>query len=126
MKTFADEFSPLSHKNSNLGFFSTIVRWFIEYAGTSKEKYQEFIERKLDGIIVGLLKIRNDKSYDAMADKIKKMNYEQFMKLVDEVNVKSPVGDVNVQFTAKYKVVPIYSYEELHEKYGGDKTGWHG
>ena len=35
MKTFADEFGPLSHKNSNLGFFSTIVRWFIEYVGTS-------------------------------------------------------------------------------------------
>ena len=126
VKTFVDEFAPLSHKSSNLGFFMAIIRWFIEYSNGDMKKYKEFIERKLDGIIVGLLKIRNDKSYDAMADKIKKMNYEQFMKFVDEVNAKSSVGDVNVQFTAKYKVVPIYSYEELHEKYGGDKTGWHG
>ena len=36
IKTFADEFGPLSHKNSNLGFFSTIVKWFTEYSGTSK------------------------------------------------------------------------------------------
>ena len=71
MKTFADEFGPLSHKNSNLGFFSTIVKWFIEYAGTSKEKYQEFIERKLDGIIGTLQVILNDKSYDKVKDEIK-------------------------------------------------------
>ena len=68
VKTFVDEFAPLSHKSSNLGFFMAIIRWFIEYSGTSSEKYKEFIERKLDGIIAGLLKIRNDKSYDAMAD----------------------------------------------------------
>ena len=52
-----------------------IIRWFIEYSGTSKEKYQEFIERELDGIIAALLKIRNDKSYDNRADEIKKMTY---------------------------------------------------
>ena len=51
IQTFVNEFGPLSHKSSNLGFFMTIVRWFIEYSGTSKQKYQEFIERKLDGII---------------------------------------------------------------------------
>ena len=25
-----------------------------------------------------------------------------------------------------YEVIPIYSYEELYEKFGGDWTGWHG
>ena len=25
-----------------------------------------------------------------------------------------------------YEVIPIYSYEELHEKFGGDWTGWGG
>ena len=36
VKTFVNEFGPLSHKNSNLGFFMTIIRWFIEYSGDSK------------------------------------------------------------------------------------------
>ena len=53
-----------------------IIRWFVEYSGTSKEKYQEFIERKLDSIIAALLKIRNDKTYDSRADEIKKMSYD--------------------------------------------------
>ena len=126
-KTFADEFAPLSHKSSNLGFFMAIVRWFIEYSGTSKEKYQEFIERKLDGIIAALLKIRNDKAYDSRADEIKKMNYDQFMKLADEVNAKTSDDDINVASSdAIYEVIPIYSYEELHDKYGGSLTGYKG
>lgn len=57
LKTFVDEFQPLSHKNSNLGYFSPIIRWFVEYSGSSKEKYQEFIERKLDVVIRSLLEI---------------------------------------------------------------------
>jgi len=82
MKTFADEFGPLSHKNNNLGFFSTIVRWFISYASTSKEKYQEFIERKLDGIIGTLQTILNDPSYDKIKDEIKqKWTFAQFEEL---------------------------------------------
>ena len=126
-KTFADEFAPLSHKSSNLGFFMPIIRWFVEYSGTSKEKYQEFIERKLDSIIAALLKIRNDKTYDSRADEIKKMSYDQFMKLVDEVNAKASNDDIAVsQPNASYEVIPIYSYEELHDKYGGPLTGYKG
>lgn len=34
LDNFAKEFEPLSHKNSNLGYFSPIVRMFIQYAGT--------------------------------------------------------------------------------------------
>ena len=126
-KTFADEFAPLSHKSSNLGFFMPIIRWFIEYSGTSKEKYQEFIERKLDSIIATLLKIRNDKSYNNRVDEIKKMNYDQFMKLADEVNAKASDDATAMSSSdAVYEVVPIYSYEELHNKYGGPVTGYKG
>ena len=59
------------HKNSNLGFFPTIIRWFIEYSGTDVAKYQEFIERKLDGIIGTLQVILNDPSYDKIKDEMK-------------------------------------------------------
>jgi len=48
------------------------------------------------------------------------------MKLVDEVNAKVSIEvDVKV-IDATYKVIPIYSYEELHEKYGGNRTGYKG
>ena len=116
----------MSHKSSNLGFFMAIIRWFIEYAGTSKEKYQEFIERKLDSIIAALLKMRNDKSYNAMAKQIKKMNFNDFMKLAEEVNKKTSSDNLVATSDASFRVVPIYSYEELNEKYGGNKTGYRG
>ena len=103
-----------------------IIRWFTEYSGTSKDKYQEFIERKLDSIIAALLKIRNDKAYDSRADEIKKMNYDQFMKLADEVNAKASSDVAVATSDAVYEVIPIYSYEELHDKYGGPVTGYNG
>ena len=131
MKTFADEFGPLSHKNSNLGFFSTIVRWFIEYSGTSKEKYQEFIERKLDGIIGTLQVILNDPSYDKLKDEIKqKWTFAQFeelqKKIADEALASSDEKLKNIVKRDDYEVIPIYSYEELNEKFGGRWTGYRG
>ena len=39
INTIINEFAPLSHKSSNLGFFMAIIRWFIEYSGGSKQKY---------------------------------------------------------------------------------------
>ena len=131
MKTFADEFGPLSHKNSNLGFFSTIVKWFIEYAGTSKEKYQEFIERKLDGIIGTLQVILNDKSYDKVKDEIKtKWTFAQFeelqKKINDEAKASSDKKLKSIKKRDDYDLVPIYSYEELNEKFGGKWTGYKG
>jgi len=36
-------------------------------------------------------------------------------------------GDIATSSTgAKYEVVPCWSYEELNEKFGGDKTGYEG
>ena len=131
VNTFANEFEPLSHKNSNLGFFSTIVKWFIAYSGSSKEKYQEFIERKLDGIIGTLQVILNDPSYDKIKDEIKqKWTLQQFeelqKKIADEAQASSDEKMKNIQKRDDYEVIPIYSYEELHEKFGGDWTGYRG
>lgn len=131
IKTFASEFGPLSHKNSNLGFFSTIVKWFIAYSGSSKEKYQEFIERKLDGIIGTLQTILNDPAYDKIKDEIKqKWTLEQFeqlqKKIADEAKASSDEKLKSIQKRDDYEVIPIYSYEELHEKFGGSWTGYKG
>ena len=55
------------------------------------------------------------------------MSFSQFEKLMDEVNSKASDEVIQTsKVNAKYEVVPIYSYEELHEKYGGDTTGYKG
>jgi len=58
-------FAPLAHKNSNLGYFMAIIRWFIEYVGNDQKKYQEFIEQKVGEIISVLMKVSANKDYDA-------------------------------------------------------------
>ena len=131
MKTIADEFEPLSHKNSNLGFFSAIIRWFIEYSGSSKERYQEFIEMKLDSIIRSLQVVCNDPVYDKMRDQIKqKWTFEQFeelqAKIEDSQRTSSDEKMKSIVKKDDYDVIPIYSYEELNEQFGGRWTGYRG
>ena len=131
MKTFADEFGPLSHKNSNLGFFSTIVRWFIEHSGTSKDKYQEFIERKLDGIVSTLQLVLNDPSYDKIKDEIKTKwpfaKFEELQKQIEDEKEKLSAKKMkSIKKTDDYELIPINSYEELNKKFGGRWTGYKG
>ena len=131
MQTFADEFSSLSHKNSNLGFFSTIVRWFIEFSGTSKDKYQEFIERKLDSIISTLQLVLNDPSYDKVKDEMKQKwpfkKFEELQKRIeDEKEASSAKKMKSIKKTDDYDLVPINGYEELNEQFGGRWTGYKG
>ena len=129
LNNIVQEFGPLSHKNSNLGFFATIIRWFIEYSGTSSQKYQEFFERKLDGIIRDLQTILNDPKLDqTKRDQLKKISYAEFEKIQTQIadNIKaSDVGFFGVEST-DYDLIFIKSYEDLHEMFGGDKTGYQG
>ena len=127
LETIVNEFTPLSHKNSNLGFFMAIIRWFIEYSGTSAQKYQEFIEGKLDVIIKTLLRIASDKSFDSQRESIKKMPFADFEKLAEEINAKASKEDIDVSNSKlSFEIAPIYSYDELHDNYGGDFTGYKG
>ena len=130
LKTFANEFQPLSHKNSNLGFFSPLIKWFVEYSGSDKNKYQEFIEGKFDNIIRTLQQILNDKSYDSQRESIKKMSFKDFEKLMSDILAKGQADSdsklANIQQKDDYELIPIYSYDELHDKFGGDKTGYNG
>ena len=126
VETFAQEFGPLSHKNSNLGFFMTIIRWFVEHAGTSAQKYKEFIETKLDGIIRDLQTMLNDPKADR--ESMKRMSFAEFEKKQKDIAdaLKSADTDFSGEESADYDLMFIKSYEELHEKFGGNKTGYHG
>jgi hypothetical protein len=78
----------LSHKNSNLGFFSPLIKWFVEYSGSDANKYQELIEGKLDNVIRTLQLILNDKSYDSQREAIKKMSFKDFEKMMSGILAK--------------------------------------
>ena len=130
INTFVNEFGPLSHKNSNLGYFATIIRWFVEYSGNDKARYQEFIERKLDGVIRDLLWLSNSPAEEVkVKEQLKtKWTFADFEKYQTEVvDKKRNVNiDIKTQTKAKYKLFPMNSYEELHNAFGGDKTGYDG
>src|SRR5574344_1642922 len=134
LKNIANEFEPLTHKNSNLGYFSPIIRMFIKYAGTDKAKYQEFIERKLDIIIQRLKVITNDTSLETPSFKESfknKWSFEDFKKETDSIFNKLASDQDEKAKNAKhedlgYKIILINSYEELNEQFGGKRTGYNG
>lgn len=133
INTIVDEFGPLSHKNSNLGYFATIIKWFVQYAGTDKNKYQEFIERKLDGIIKILLWLSNNPNEESkLKEQIKtKWTFDDFEKyqksIEDKIDAEQANKLKNVKLQDKgYEIIPIKSYQELHDKFGGNKTGYKG
>jgi len=131
--TIANEFGPLSHKNSNLGYFSTIIKWFIEYTGTDKNKYQKFIERKLDEIIQTLLYLSNNpteesKIKEQLKNKWTFNDFEEYAnKIKAQIDAEQTEKSKNLILQDKgYEIIRIDSYEELHGKFGGNKTGYYG
>lgn len=131
--TIINEFGPLSHKNSNLGYFSTIIKWFIEYSGTDKNKYQEFIELKLDEIIRTLLYLSNNSAEESkIKEQLKnKWTFNDIEKYANtiqsQIDTKQNEKSKNLILQDKgYEIIRIDSYEELNKKFGGDKTGYSG
>ena len=126
---FTKSFAPLSHKNSNLGYFATIIKWFCEYAGTDQKKYQEFIERKLDGVIRDLLWLSNSPSEESkVKEQLKtKWTFADFEKYQKDVVDKKRNVDISIKdSTAVYELIPIKSFRQLNTLFGGDKTGYNG
>lgn len=129
-KTFINEFDPMSHKNSNLGFFRTLIGWFVKYCGSNPKNYIYFIEQKLDDLIWYLqMFLADPELYNKHGGaEAKSMPLEEFEKIM------KPIGDeelrkAEVDFTVEdkgYEIIPILSYEELNSKFGGDKTGYNG
>ena len=126
--TFISEFGPLSHKNSNFGYFATIIKWFVEYADGDAEKYQEFIEQKLDTIIRDLLWLSNSPEEELkIKDELKsKWSFDDFEKYQNEVVNQKRNVDIDIQNNSHYQLIPIKSYDEMHSTFGGKWTGYHG
>ena len=108
-----------------------IIRMFIQYAGTSKQKYQDFIERKLDQIIRWLQLIVNDSALESKyKEQIKAgMRYEDFETLMKPIENASHTVAKNTKFKIEdkgFEIELIESYKDLHKKYGGSITGYKG
>ena len=129
-KTFINEFDPMSHKNSNLGFFRTLIGWFVKYCGSNPRNYVYFIEQKLDDLIWYLQMFLGDPAlYNKYGGaEVKNMPLEEFERIM------KPIGDeelrkAEVDFEVEdkgYEIIPILSYKELNQMFGGDKTGYNG
>jgi hypothetical protein len=65
-----------------------LIKWFVEYSEKDKNKYQEFIESKLDNIIRTFQLILNDKTYDSQREQIKKMSFKDFEKMMGDILAK--------------------------------------
>ena len=95
------------------------------------QKYQEFIEQKLDNVIQYLQLFVNDTSLvEKYRDAIKqKFSYEQFIELMKPIADKMKQDANNAKFEVVnkvYEIIPIMSYKELHKQFGGRRTGYNG
>src|SRR5574344_1273044 len=88
LNKIANEFEPLKHKNSNLGYFSPIITMLIGYSKNSENKKAEFINNNLKIIIKRLDVISHDSSLktDQFKENFKKKwSYEDFIKNTQEI-----------------------------------------
>ena len=57
------------------------------------------------------------------------MSLSDFSSMMKKVSDEDRARADNVKFKVEnrgYKIIPFMSYEDLHEKFGGDKTGYNG
>ena len=57
------------------------------------------------------------------------MSFEDFSTMMKKISDEDRARADNAKFNVEdkgYKIIPIMSYEELHEKFGGDATGYDG
>lgn len=133
--TFINEFDALAHDNKAISYFLHIIRMFIDYSGTNPRKYVEFIERKLDTLILVLSIILNDPELlSKHGEKIKNENYtiEQFEKDTQYILAELERNDAELlksvpdKNTGDYVIKHIPTYQDFYKNFGGDKTGYQG
>ena len=134
VKVIADRFKPKFHTNSALGYFNSVVRWYSEDPdGFIKPKRRDGTqpEDKLEKALTYLKQFLNTQDLvQKDGQKVKRsIDFKDFSimmkKISDEDKAKADNAKFNVE-NRGYKIIPFMSYEDLHEKFGGDKTGYKG
>ena len=123
---FLFEEEQLNHKNSNLGYFSTIIKWLIEQSVSGGEKGYESFGEKLTTILRDLRWLSNspeieDKIKDDLKKKWTLSDFEKFQEQIHKNNISDKIKPANGHFNI---IGPIESFEEMNKLFGGNKTGF--
>ena len=134
VKVIADRFKPKFHTNSALGYFNSVVRWYSEDpSGFIKLKQSDGIqpEDKLETSLNFLKKFLNTQDLvQKYGEKVKQsIDYKDFLSMMKKISDEDKAKADNAKFKVEdrgYKIIPFISYEDLNEKFGGEKTGYKG
>ena len=134
VKVIADRFKPKFHTNSALGYFNSVVRWYSDSPDDFiKPKHSDGTqpEDKLEKTLTYLKQFLNTQDLvQKDGEKVKQsMSLEDFQSMMKKVSDEDKARADRAEFDIKdkgYKIIPFMSYEDLHEKFGGDKTGYDG
>ena len=134
VQKIADRFRKVLHRNAPLGYFNTVVRWyaddpdgFVKPLSTNGQIPND----KLKAVLQHLLNFLNNQALvDKYSTQVKDgMSLSDFSTMMKKVSDEDAKNAAKVKFKVEdkgYKIIPIMSYEELHEKFGGDdKTGYY-
>ena len=130
----AQRFKPKFHTNSALGYFNSIVRWYSEDPEDFiKSKHSDGAqpEDKLEKALTYLKQFLNTQDLvQKNGEKVKSnMDLADFSSMMKKVSDEDRARADNMKFKVEdkgYKIISFMSYEDLHEKFGDDKTGYRG
>ena len=134
VEVIAQRFKPKFHTNSALGYFNSVVRWYSEDPSSFiKPKRSDGTqpEDKLERALVYLKQFLNTQDLvQKDGEKVKQsMSLADFSSMMKKVSDEERAKADNAKFEIRdngYKIIPFMSYEDLHEKFGGKKTGYKG
>ena len=132
VEVIAQRFKPKFHTNSALGYFNSVVRWYSDSPDDFiKPKHSDGTqpEDKLE-ISLNFLKqfLNTQDLVQKDGEKVKtQISLEDFQSMMKKISDEDTKNAASVKFKVEnrgYKIIPFMSYEDLHEKFGGDKTGY--
>ena len=134
VKVIADRFKPKFHTNSALGYFNSVVRWYSEDPDNFiKPKRSDGTqpEDKLEMSLNFLKQFLNTQDLvQKDGEKVKQsMSLADFSSMMKKISDEDAKKAASTKFKVEdkgYKIIPFMSYEDLHKKFGGDKTGYKG
>ena len=134
VKVIADRFKPKFHTNSALGYFNSVIRWYSEDPDNFiKPKRSDGTqpEDKLEKALIYLKSFLNTQDLvQKYGEKVKtQISLEEFSSMMKKVSDEDAKKAASTKFKVEdrgYKIIPFLTYEDLHEKFGGNKTGYKG
>ena len=134
VKVIAQRFKPKFHTNSALGYFNSVVRWYSEDPDNfikPKNADGTQSEDKLERALAYLKQFLNTQDLvQKDGEKVKsQISLEDFQSMMKKISDEDAKNAASIKFKVEdkgYKIIPFMSYEDLHQKFGGNATGYDG